>query len=54
MGDVEHTSAAYQALVADDPIEFGGIMRSTGWDKPAMQVSDILNLPAAPDIVLYQ
>lgn len=53
-GDVEHKAAAYQALVADDPIEFGGIMISSGWDNPAMQVGDILNLPAAPDIVLYQ
>lgn len=53
-GSVEEKSFSYRALVADDPIEFGGIMISGVWDSPAMTTEDVINLPYAPEIVIYQ
>jgi hypothetical protein len=53
-GNVDQKTAAYRALVADNPIEFGGIMISGAWDSPPMTVEDVINLPNAPAVVIYQ
>lgn len=53
-GTIAEKSAAWQALVADDPVQFGGIMISSTWDDPAMSTEDVINLPHAPEIVIYQ
>lgn len=41
-------------LVADDPVQFGGIMISGAWDTPAMSTENVINLPNAPEIGIYQ
>lgn len=53
-GSIEQKSSAYNSLVADDLVEFGGIMISGAWDNPAMSTEDVINLPHAPEIVIYQ
>jgi hypothetical protein len=53
-GSPDEKRTAYEQLVADDRVEFGGIMVSGTWDSPAMSTEDVINLPGAPDIVIYQ
>lgn len=53
-GSIEEKSVAWQTLVANDPVQFGGIMISSTWDTPAMSTEDVINLPHAPEIVIYQ
>lgn len=53
-GSVNQKTAAYIALVADDPVEFGGIMISGAGDSEVMTIDDVINLPHAPEIVIYQ
>lgn len=53
-GDVATKSASYGSLITDVPVEFGGIMISAAWDDPAMTTEDVINLPHAPEIVIYQ
>lgn len=53
-GTVEEKTAAYTALVTNEPVEFGGIMISGAWDTSEMTPEDVVNLPGAPDVVIYQ
>ncbi len=53
-GNQEAKTAAYTQFVNDERVEFGGIMLSGTWDDPAMSTEDVINLPGAPDIVIYQ
>lgn len=53
-GTPDEKRAAYQQFVTDDRVEFGGIMVNGTWDTPAMSAEDVINLPGAPDIVIYQ
>ncbi len=53
-GDPDTKRTAYARFVADERAEFGGIMISGTWDDPAMSAEDVINLPGAPDIVIYQ
>lgn len=53
-GDIKEKTAAFTSLGADDPVEFGGIMISGVWDSEPMSTDDVINLPNAPEIVIYQ
>lgn len=53
-GTPEEKRSAFQQFVTDDRVEFGGIMVNGTWDTPAMGTGDVINLPGAPDIVIYQ
>lgn len=53
-GTPQQKRAAYEQFVTNDRVEFGGIMVSGTWDNPAMSAEDVINLPGAPDIVIYQ
>ena len=53
-GDPIEKTGAYTQFVTDERVEFGGIMISGTWDDPAMTAEDVINLPGAPDIVIYQ
>lgn len=52
-GGIEEKQTTYTTLIADNPVEFGGIMISSARDDEVMIPNDVVNLPRAPEIVIY-